>query len=43
MGSRILGNGYFLAPAFAGDSVATWSPPTESLDTAKWLDEIQVR
>ena len=35
--------GGFLAPAFAGDSVATWSPPSESLGTAKWLDEIQVR
>ena len=44
--------GGFLAPAFAGDSVATWSPPSASsttgtgtgtgTGTAKWLDEIQV-
>jgi thiazole synthase len=33
-------SGGFLAPAFAGDSVATWSPPD---DTATWLDETQVR
>jgi len=32
--------GGFLAPAFAGDSVATWSPPDES---ARWLDAVQVR
>jgi thiazole synthase len=34
--------GGFLAPAFAGDSVATWSPPAEISGTAKWLDDIQV-
>ena len=34
--------GGFLAPAFAGDSVATWSPPPQVQATAKWLDEIQV-
>ena len=45
--------GGFLAPAFAGDSVATWSPPSATStstststgatsSTAKWLDEIQV-
>ncbi len=34
--------GGFLAPAFAGDSVATWSPPEQVLSTAKWLDSIQV-
>lgn len=33
-------SGGFLAPAFAGDSVATWSPPDS---TAKWLDATQVR
>ena len=33
--------GGFLAPAFAGDSVATWAPP-EGSGTAHWLDEIQV-
>mmetsp|Transcript_3688 Transcript_3688/g.7052 ORF Transcript_3688/g.7052 Transcript_3688/m.7052 type:complete len:822 (-) Transcript_3688:971-3436(-) len=32
--------GGFLAPAFAGDSVATWSPPVQK--SAMWLDEIQV-
>ena len=35
-------SGGFLAPAFAGDSVATWAPPEES-GTAQWLDEIQAR
>jgi len=34
--------GGFLAPAFAGDSVATWSPPPQVQATAKWLDDIQV-
>ena len=34
--------GGFLAPAFAGDSVATWAPPDES-GTATWLDATQVR
>jgi glycine oxidase len=35
-----MASGGFLAPAFAGDSVATWSPPDS---TAKWLDATQVR
>ncbi len=34
--------GGFLAPAFAGDSVATWSPPAQTQGSAIWLDEIQV-
>lgn len=34
--------GGFLAPAFAGDSVATWAPP-EGTGLSYWLDEIQVR
>ncbi|KAL7441338.1 hypothetical protein ACHAXH_005796 [Discostella pseudostelligera] len=34
--------GGFLAPAFAGDAVATWSPQPQS-GQAMWLDEIQVR
>ncbi len=34
--------GGFLAPAFAGDSVATWSPPAEVSGAAMWLDEIQI-
>eukprot|EP00977_Amphora_coffeiformis_P009021 scaffold2043_cov166-Amphora_coffeaeformis.AAC.20 len=34
--------GGFLAPAFAGDSVATWAPPDEG-GTATWLDATQVR
>ena len=34
--------GGFLAPAFAGDAVATWSPQPNS-GKAYWLDEIQVR
>jgi len=33
--------GGFLAPAFAGDSVATWAPPAGS-GNARWLDDIQV-
>ena len=32
--------GGFLAPAFAGDSVATWAPPAGG-GVAYWLDEIQ--
>ncbi|KAL7575130.1 hypothetical protein ACA910_000496 [Epithemia clementina (nom. ined.)] len=36
-----IATGGFLAPAFAGDSVATWAPPTAS--GAVWLDEHQVR
>lgn len=32
--------GGFLAPAFAGDSVATWAPPPGG-GVAYWLDEIQ--
>ncbi len=35
--------GGFLAPAFAGDSVATWSPPAQVQETAMWLDEVQVQ
>ena len=34
--------GGFLAPAFAGDAVATWAPPDEG-GTAIWLDSIQAR
>ena len=34
--------GGFLAPAFAGDNVATWAPPDES-GTATWLAATQVR
>ncbi|GKY92777.1 hypothetical protein MPSEU_000247500 [Mayamaea pseudoterrestris] len=34
--------GGFLAPAMAGDSVATWAPPSDS-GTATWLDATQVR
>ncbi len=35
--------GGFLAPAFAGDSVATWSPPTDDNGaSAIWLDAVQV-
>ena len=33
--------GGFLAPAFAGDSVATWAPPSEGGD-AIWLDQPQI-
>ena len=36
-----IASGGFLAPAFAGDSVATWAPPDQS--GATWLDAIQVR
>lgn len=32
--------GGFLAPAFAGDSVATWAPPNGS-GVSQWLDEVQ--
>eukprot|EP00529_Nitzschia_sp_RCC80_P018008 CAMPEP_0113455770 /NCGR_PEP_ID=MMETSP0014_2-20120614/8544_1 /TAXON_ID=2857 /ORGANISM="Nitzschia sp." /LENGTH=841 /DNA_ID=CAMNT_0000347205 /DNA_START=88 /DNA_END=2613 /DNA_ORIENTATION=- /assembly_acc=CAM_ASM_000159 len=38
--------GGFLAPAFAGDNVATWAPPTASdadSSSAMWLDATQVR
>ena len=35
-----VGSGGFLAPAFAGDSVATWAPPDAS---AIWLDATQAR
>jgi len=34
--------GGFLAPAFAGDAVATWSPQPNS-GKSYWLDDIQVR
>jgi glycine oxidase len=34
--------GGFLAPAFAGDAVATWAPP-EVAGSAIWLDALQVR
>lgn len=34
--------GGFLAPAFAGDAVATWSPQPRS-GAAHWLDDVQVR
>ena len=37
-----MASGGFLAPAFAGDSVATWAPPDDG-GSATWLDEIQVR
>lgn len=36
-------SGGFLAPAFAGDTVATWAPPEDTKGTARWLDETQVR
>lgn len=41
-------SGGFLAPAFAGDSVATWAPPQHEDDgggstSAIWLDAMQVR
>ena len=35
-------SGGFLAPSFAGDTVATWAPPDDG-GKATWLDEIQVR
>jgi glycine oxidase len=35
-------SGGFLAPAFAGDNVATWAPPDDG-GTATWLDSTQVR
>jgi glycine oxidase len=35
-------SGGFLAPAFAGDAVATWAPPSDS-GSAIWLDAMQVR
>lgn len=34
--------GGFLAPAFAGDAVATWSPQPSS-GQAYWLDDVQIR
>jgi len=37
-----MAQGGFLAPAFAGDTVATWSPPSES-GIATWLDATQAR
>ena len=37
-----MASGGFLAPAFAGDSVATWAPPDDS-GSAIWLDAVQVR
>eukprot|EP00957_Ditylum_brightwellii_P099726 7597202-Ditylum_brightwellii.AAC.1 len=36
-----ISSGGFLAPAFAGDVVATWAPPPSS--NAIWLDKNQVR
>ncbi|CAJ1956523.1 unnamed protein product [Cylindrotheca closterium] len=36
-------SGGFLAPAFAGDTVATWAPPSDSKGNAMWLDDNQVR
>lgn len=36
-------SGGFLAPAFAGDTVATWAPPEDTKGTARWLDATQVR
>lgn len=38
-------SGGFLAPAFAGDNVATWAPPESdsSQSSAMWLDATQVR
>lgn len=36
-----MASGGFLAPAFAGDTVATWAPP-EGAGVAKWLDSTQV-
>eukprot|EP00537_Pseudo-nitzschia_pungens_P002496 CAMPEP_0172378482 /NCGR_PEP_ID=MMETSP1060-20121228/69442_1 /TAXON_ID=37318 /ORGANISM="Pseudo-nitzschia pungens, Strain cf. cingulata" /LENGTH=844 /DNA_ID=CAMNT_0013106201 /DNA_START=375 /DNA_END=2910 /DNA_ORIENTATION=- len=43
-----LASGGFFAPAFAGDSVATWAPPEEEDDEKKtpsafWLDATQAR
>jgi len=37
-----MATGGFLAPAYAGDAVATWAPPEDS-GSAKWLDAMQVR
>jgi thiazole synthase len=37
-----MASGGFIAPALAGDSVATWAPPVEG-GVATWLDETQVR
>lgn len=38
-------SGGFLAPAFAGDAVATWAPPPNDSSQSKpmWLDATQVR
>ena len=38
-----VGTGGFLAPAFAGDSVATWAPPEGIGSPAVWLDGTQAR
>ena len=38
----LVASGGFLAPAFAGDSVATWAPP-EGSGEAIWLDADQAR
>ncbi|KAG7364070.1 glycine oxidase [Nitzschia inconspicua] len=40
-----LASGGFLAPAFAGDNVATWAPPEsdDKSSSATWLDATQVR
>lgn len=36
--------GGFLAPAFAGDAVATWAPPESTSSVSpQWLDETQIR
>jgi glycine oxidase len=35
-------SGGFIAPAFAGDNVATWAPPDDG-GGAMWLDSFQVR
>jgi hypothetical protein len=40
--SDSVASGGFLAPAFAGDAVATWAPPDDS-GSAIWLDAMQVR
>lgn len=37
-----MATGGFLAPAFAGDTVATWAPPDDS-GSAIWMDATQVR
>lgn len=35
-------SGGFLAPAFAGDAVESWSPPPGT-GSARWLDDVQIR